>query len=145
MFTGTARSAGATTTMAMVSATKPTPTSSIPSFWLPPLPAPLPTAPSRRNAPTRKPMPMGTARCRSFSARAGGLPAPPRSGSWRSPSRPRGGEVGRDDREDHGDDDDPSRHLERAHHVVRALLCLRAVGEPGENAGGESERTHLSH
>ena len=48
--------------------------------------------------------------------------------------RPGGGEVGRDDRQGHRDADDRPRQLEHAHDVVRAVLGLRAVGEPGEEA-----------
>ena len=48
--------------------------------------------------------------------------------------RPGGGEVGRDDRQGHGDADDRPRQLEHAHDVVRAVFRLRAVGKPGEEA-----------
>ncbi len=48
--------------------------------------------------------------------------------------RPGGGEVGRDDRQGHGDADDRPRQLEHPHDVVRAVFRLRAVGEPGEEA-----------
>ena len=70
----TDRSAGASSTMATVSVMKPTASSSVPLFWPPPLPAVAPAAPSSRNAPTRKQIPIGIARCLVFFG-AGGRPA----------------------------------------------------------------------
>ncbi len=123
----TARSAGASSTMATASAMKPTTSSSIP---LPDSRLRRPPRRPRRAGGTRRPgstRPTGTARWRVLLRRG-------RAAGQRRHDRglrdrlggPGGGEVGRDDREDHGDADDRPRQLERAHDVVRAVLRLLA-------------------
>ena len=125
--------------MATASAMKPTTSSSVPLFWPPPLPA---VAPGRAEQQERDDQEADTDRDRQVAGllrrgRAAGQRGHDRDSRDRL-RRPGGGEVGRDDRQGHRDADDRPRQLEHAHDVVRAVLRLRAVGEPGEEADHRS-------